>query len=115
MKITLKISSLILAICMTFSAMTGIVALAEGELTVVDWNADSDFITIDFSHAVSSLDGKVTLTRTDGTTTQNLTSGLTLDGAPVYYLNNCINLRAVLLPTRKATLQSGFTHWCLQT
>ncbi|MBQ3023074.1 MAG: hypothetical protein IJD91_07150 [Clostridia bacterium] len=45
-------------------------------LTVVDWNADGDIITVDFSHPVSSLSGKVTLTRTKGSVTENLTSAI---------------------------------------
>ncbi|MBQ4109996.1 MAG: hypothetical protein IJC74_03840 [Clostridia bacterium] len=58
---TRKILSLLLTLCMTLSLMTGITAIAEDTFALVNYDADSDFITLDFNQAVDTASAVISL------------------------------------------------------
>ena len=50
----LKLQSLILCVCLMLTAFSGISALAAGSLELLSWDADSDFISLDFNQAIDT-------------------------------------------------------------
>ena len=48
----LKIQSIILCVCMLVSALSGLSVIAADPLELVSWDADADFITLDFNQAI---------------------------------------------------------------
>ena len=62
MKKTSKILSLLVALCMTLAMFSGITAMA-ADLELVSFNADSDFITLDFNQAVDAENAVILLTK----------------------------------------------------
>ncbi len=71
MKKTSKILSLLVALCMTFSMFMGITAMA-ADLELVSFNADSDFITLDFNQEVDAENAVIILTK-NGEAVENFT------------------------------------------
>ena len=59
----LKLQSLILCVCLMLTAFSGISAFAADPFALVSWNADSDFITLDFNQAVNTETAVITLTK----------------------------------------------------
>ncbi len=59
----LKIQSLILCVCLMLTAFSGISAFAADPFALVSWNADSDFITLDFNQDIDVSTADITLTK----------------------------------------------------
>ncbi len=57
----LKIQSLILCVCLILSMFSGISAFAADPLELVSWDADGDFITLDFNQAINITDSVIEL------------------------------------------------------
>lgn len=57
----LKIQSIILTLCLILTAFSGISALADDPFALVNWDADLDYITLDFNQAVDSENAVITL------------------------------------------------------
>ena len=61
----LKIQSLILCVCLMLTAFSGISALAADPFALLSYNADLDFITLDFNQAINTETASIILTEND--------------------------------------------------
>ena len=57
----LKLQSIILCLCLILSMFSGISAFAADPLELVSWDADGDFITLDFNQAINTTDSVIEL------------------------------------------------------
>ncbi len=61
MKKTSKILSLLVALCMTVTMLSGLTVMAEDTLELVSYDADADFITLDFNQEIDTVNSTIVL------------------------------------------------------
>ena len=65
MKKTSKILSLLVALCMAVTMLSGLTVFAEDALQLVSFDADADFITLDFNKAIDTTNSTIVLKKGD--------------------------------------------------